>query len=106
MATVEAWYRDTLAYDDGRLQHVRAKLDGREFEPSPRHDITEALTVTASKDPDELHCAVEISGILSLRDEALARPGVLERILELGGGWRDDRLPGLTRPELLSIVAA
>jgi 2-polyprenyl-6-methoxyphenol hydroxylase-like FAD-dependent oxidoreductase len=106
MATVEPWYRDTLAYDDGRLEHIHAEIDGREFEPSPEYDITEALQVAASKDPEMLRCGLEISGVLTLRDEVLARPGVLERILELGGGWRDRRLPGLTRPELLSIVAA
>ncbi len=106
MATVEPWYRDTLAYDDGRLEHIHAEIDGREFEPNPEYDITEALQIAASKDPEMLRCALEISGIVTLRDEVLARPGVLEHVLELGSGWRDHRLPGLTRPELLSIVAA
>jgi len=106
MATVEPWYRDTLAYDDGRLEHIHAVIEGREFVASPEYEMTEALQVAASKEPDMLRCALDIAGVVALREEVLARPGVYERIVELGGGWRDERLPGPGRAELLAIVAA
>jgi hypothetical protein len=106
MTTVEPWYRDTLAYDDGWLERVNAQIEGRSFEPSPEYEISEALQIAASKDPDLLRCALDIAGVLALRDDVLSRPGVMERVHELGDGWSDERLPGPTRPELLSIVAA
>ena len=34
-----------------------------------------------------------------------AAPGFADKVVALGAGWRDERLPGPTRDELLSIVA-
>ncbi|HTD49271.1 MAG TPA: FAD-dependent oxidoreductase, partial [Acidimicrobiia bacterium] len=106
IATVEPWYRDMLAYDDGWLERVHAQIEGRSFVPSPEYEISEALQSAAGKDPDMLRCALDIAGVLVPRDEVLSRPGVVERVQELGAGWREERLPGPTRQELLSIVAA
>jgi hypothetical protein len=35
----------------------------------------------------------------------MACPGVLDKVMALGAGWRDEPLPAPSRGELLSIVA-
>ena len=94
MTTVEPWYRATLAFDEARLAEVDALLDGREFEPTPEFEMTKAAQVAAGKDPECLRALLEIVGALTLPEEVFARPGVFERVIELGSGWRDEQLPG------------
>jgi 2-polyprenyl-6-methoxyphenol hydroxylase-like FAD-dependent oxidoreductase len=101
MATAEPWYRSTLAFDESRLAEVDALLEGRPFEPTPAAEIGKALGVAAGKDPEMLRALLDIANVLSLPDEVFGRPGVFERVVELGGGWRDERLPGPSRDELV-----
>ncbi len=104
MATVEPWYRGTLAFDEGRLAEIDALLEGRPFEPAPEFEIGKALGVAAGKDPEMLRSILDIAGVLALPDEVFGRPGVFERAVELGSGWRDEQLPGPTRDELVALA--
>ena len=106
LETVEPWYRTTLAYDSARHEQVTASIEGRPFEPDPVYEMTMALTVAAMKDPEVMRAYFEIVGALTLPEEIMARPGMFERIIELGGGWRDEQLPGPSREELLATVGA
>jgi 2-polyprenyl-6-methoxyphenol hydroxylase-like FAD-dependent oxidoreductase len=103
-ATAEPWYRSTLAYDEGRLSEIEALLDGRVFEPAPDVEMTKAIQVAAGKDPEVLRAFLEIVNALTLPDELFARPGLFERVIELGNGWRDEQLPGPSREELVALV--
>ncbi len=104
MATVEPWYRGTLAFDDGRLAEIDALLEDRPFEPSPEYEITKMLQSAASKDPELLRAFIDLVGVLTLPEEVLDRPGTFERVAELGRGWRDERPPGPSRDELVALT--
>ncbi len=65
-----------------------------------------ALGVAARKDPEMLRSLLDLVGVLALPEEVMGRPGVFERVVELGSGWRDDPLPGPSREELLALVAS
>jgi 2-polyprenyl-6-methoxyphenol hydroxylase-like FAD-dependent oxidoreductase len=106
MRTAEPWYRATLAFDEARLAEVDALLEGRAFEPTPDVEVSKALQVAAGKDPEVLRALLEVVNALTIPEEVLARPGLFERVIELGSGWRDEQLPGPSREELVALVSA
>ncbi len=106
IATAEPWYRSTLAFDEGRLAEIDALVEERPLEPTPEFEIGKALGVAAGKDPEMLRALLDLAGVLALPEEVLGRPGVIERAVELGSGWRDEPLPGPSREELIALVAS
>jgi hypothetical protein len=106
METVEPWYRGTLSFDQGRLAQIHAEMDGNVFEPEPEYEMTMALMAATGKDPDMLRTFLDIAGVIKPPAEVFAAPGVFEKVIELGSGWRDEKLPGLNREELLAVVGA
>ncbi|HEX4777348.1 MAG TPA: FAD-dependent oxidoreductase [Acidimicrobiia bacterium] len=104
--TVEPWYRSTLAFDRHRLAEIDAAVEGVPYEPGdPEWELTHALEAAALHDGDVLRAFLSIASLVSLPDEAIARPGVLDKAIELGSGWRDEPLPGPDRPTLLATIA-
>ena len=102
---VEPWYRETVAGDRHRLAEIDALIDGGEYRPGdPRWEIGQALGNAAFKDPECLRGFVSIAMLLSRAADVAARPGMPEKIMALGGGWRDEPVLAPGRPELLSIV--
>ncbi|HWS44924.1 MAG TPA: FAD-dependent oxidoreductase, partial [Acidimicrobiia bacterium] len=107
LATVEPWYRGTLSFDRHRLADIDAGIAGEEYRPDdPAWEITNALADAAPKDPEVFRAFLRVVGVLALPEEVLARPGVLDKVIELGSGWRDAPFLGPSREELLAIVAA
>jgi hypothetical protein len=104
MATVEPWYRGTLSFDQGRLAQIHAEMAGKPFEPTPEYEMTMALQAAAGKDPEMLRTFLDIAGVIDAPEQVFARPGLFEKVIELGSGWRDERLPGMSREELLAVV--
>jgi 2-polyprenyl-6-methoxyphenol hydroxylase-like FAD-dependent oxidoreductase len=102
---VEPWYRSTLAYDRARLAEMEAEIDGREYKGDSMWDLNRALVSAASKDGEMLRARLRIAGLLQARDEVFATPGIVERVRELGAGWRDEPTFGPSRDELLAILA-
>lgn len=102
--SVEPWYRGTLAFDSARLDEIHCGLGGREFVPDPQYEITLALMSAAGKAPDTFRAAMKIVGMLETPEEMLAEPGIFERIVELGGGWRDEVPVGPRREELVAAI--
>jgi hypothetical protein len=43
--------------------------------------------------------------VLNRAADVTARPGLLDKVIALGAGWRDEPIPAPSRAELLSIVA-
>jgi 2-polyprenyl-6-methoxyphenol hydroxylase-like FAD-dependent oxidoreductase len=105
MASVEPWYRATLAFDAARLDEIHAGLEGREFQPDAQYEITLAMMSAAGKAPDTFRSAMQIVGVLRTPEEVFAEPGVFERVVELGSNWRNEVPVGPSREELLAAVA-
>jgi hypothetical protein len=104
--TVEPWYRDTLAGDRHRLAEIDALVGGGEYRPGdPGWEIGQALASAAFKDADCLRGFVSVAMVLSRAADVAARPGLLDKVIGLGAGWRDEPILGPSRAELLSIVA-
>jgi 2-polyprenyl-6-methoxyphenol hydroxylase-like FAD-dependent oxidoreductase len=103
---VEPWYRDTLTADRHRLAEIDALIDGGEYRPrDPGWELSQALSNAAFKDPDCLRAFVSVSMVLTRPADALARPGLADKVTALGGGWRDEPIPAPSRAGLLSAVA-
>ena len=106
-ASVEPWYRATLAFDRHRLAEMAAVADGSVYAPGdPSYEITKALGVASSQDPDALRAFMSIVGVLELPDVALARPGLMDKVIELGADWRDEPAIGPSRDELVALATA
>jgi hypothetical protein len=105
MATAEPWFRSTLAFDEGRLAEIDALLEDRPFEPTPEFEIGKALGTAAGKDPEMLRALLGTANVLTLPDEVIGRPGMFERVVELGSGWREEQLPGPNRDELVAFAS-
>jgi hypothetical protein len=87
------------------LAEIDGLLQGRPLEPTPESEIGKALGVAASKDPEMLRALLDLAGVLALPEEVFARPGVVERVIELGSDWRDEQLPGPSPDEIVALVA-
>jgi 2-polyprenyl-6-methoxyphenol hydroxylase-like FAD-dependent oxidoreductase len=103
--SVAPWYRSTLAYDRARLAEIEAELAGQPHEADPIWDLTRALTSAAGKDGEILRARLRIAGLLQGVDEVFSAPGVVERVIELGAGWRDEPTFGPDREQFLQAVA-
>jgi 2-polyprenyl-6-methoxyphenol hydroxylase-like FAD-dependent oxidoreductase len=104
--TVEPWYRDTLTADRHRLAEIDALIDGGEYRPrDPAWAMSRALANAAVKDPDCLRGFLSVTMLLSRAADVMARPGMLDKVMALGAGWREEPLPAPSRDKLLSIVA-
>ena len=102
---VKPWYDSTVAFDRNRLAEMGALAEHRPLgELPPDHEIGKALASAVLKDPDCFRAFLDIALVQSLPDAVLARPGLLEKIVELGGGWRDEPALGPDRDELVSLV--
>jgi hypothetical protein len=103
---VEPWYRDTVAADRHRLAEIDALIGGGEYRPpDPGWEISKALQSAAYQDPDCLRGFMSIVSLLSRPADVLARSGLLDKVLALGSGWRQEPVPAPSRAKLLSIVA-
>jgi len=102
--TVEPWYRTTLSFDSSRLAEIDAQIADQPFDPGPEYGVTLALQCAAGKDPEMLRALLKIVSVLELPEQVLGEPGVVDRVVELGSGWRDEPLPGPTREELLALL--
>jgi hypothetical protein len=104
-AEVGGWYDATLTFDRHRLAEMAAIADGRSYETDdPAFGITKAMQLAAERDPKVLRAFAAIAGVLDLPAVAVGRPGVLDKVIELGAGWRDEPSLGPDRAELVAIA--
>jgi 2-polyprenyl-6-methoxyphenol hydroxylase-like FAD-dependent oxidoreductase len=109
-ATEEAftpWYRATVAVDRARLSEIEAHRRGAEppAPADPAAAVRARFPVAAGRDPDLFRGLMEIVGCLTLPADVFARPGVVDRVLELTDADDVSRPPGPTRTELLELLA-
>jgi 2-polyprenyl-6-methoxyphenol hydroxylase-like FAD-dependent oxidoreductase len=105
-ASVEPWYRATVQFDRHRLAEIDAIIKGDTYAPDgPEWDMIQALNFAAGQDGDCLRALLSLFGLQRSPEQVLGAPGVFDKVISLGGGWRDAPRLGPDRAELLSIVA-
>jgi flavin-dependent dehydrogenase len=104
---VTPWYRNTIEIDRTRIAQVNALIEGRPApQPTdPRARIAKALLVAMMYDADLFRAAAEMRSLLALPQEVMARPGVVDRIMEVAGTHEAVMPPGPSREELLHMLA-
>jgi 2-polyprenyl-6-methoxyphenol hydroxylase-like FAD-dependent oxidoreductase len=102
---VQPWFDWTRRGDRHRLAQIDAGTKGREYRSNDAAwDMEEALRAVASKDPDLLRLYIRAIGVLEPLDQALATPGVVERIADLAADSQAEPVPAPGRDELVAIA--
>jgi hypothetical protein len=103
---VEPWYRMTLHYDRHRLAEIEAEIRGESYEPGDSQwEFTRRLQHAGGRDPDCLRAGLAVNFVLSTPDEALAQPGLIDKVMAGGSDWRDAPSMGIDREQLTAIAA-
>jgi hypothetical protein len=104
--TVEPWYRATLATDRHRLVEIESGIRGETYDPQDlQYQLEKALEAAVPQDPDCLRALLDIALVLRTPEEVFARPGLRDKILQLGSGWRETQPLGPTREQLLALAS-
>jgi flavin-dependent dehydrogenase len=102
---VEPWFTWTRFGDRHRLAEIEAGIRGEEYRPAdPAFEIERALSSAVARDPDCLRIFAGAALVLEPLDKALAAPGTVEKIMDLGAGWREDPIAAPARDELVGIA--
>ncbi len=105
--SVEPWYRATLATDRHRLAEIESGMRGGTYDPQDsEYELGKALRAAAGQDPDCLRAYLDIWLVLRPPGEVFARPGLRDKTLQLGSGWRDVEPLGPDREQLLALAAS
>jgi flavin-dependent dehydrogenase len=103
---VEPWYRATLASDRHRLGEIEAGILGEGYDsPDSAYQIERALGAVMLRDPECARAFLDIRLVLHTPADVLTRPGLRDKIIELGSGWRDEPSLGPTRKQILELVS-
>jgi 2-polyprenyl-6-methoxyphenol hydroxylase-like FAD-dependent oxidoreductase len=106
-AQLTPWYRAQRTADRARLAEIDALRAGVD-PPAPRDPeavLRAALQVAMVHDADVFRAALEMIGCLALPRDVLARPGLVDRILEVARAQEPVTAPGPGREELVRLVA-
>jgi 2-polyprenyl-6-methoxyphenol hydroxylase-like FAD-dependent oxidoreductase len=103
---VEPIYRATVWYDRHRLAEVDSDVAGAPYRPDDqRWTMNKALFAASLADPGLARDLASIGGLLATPDQVFSRPGVVQRVLELGAAAPQYPLPGPSRADLLAATA-
>jgi 2-polyprenyl-6-methoxyphenol hydroxylase-like FAD-dependent oxidoreductase len=101
------WYRATTQLDRHRAAQVAAVVEARAPAPGPASPAARAMAdfMTAMPlDPDIFRAFLEMTYVLALPEEILARPGFAERVREVAGDRTPSPPPGPSRSDLLAML--
>ncbi|GAB2665448.1 NAD(P)/FAD-dependent oxidoreductase [Nocardia goodfellowii] len=105
--TLGPLHQGTAAWDLHRLAQIDGEMAGVPYETDdPEWALRQALEVAKLADPDVLRAFGDVGSLLTGPDEALARPGVLDRAIQLGTGAARYPEAGPSRAELLAVLGA
>jgi hypothetical protein len=65
-----------------------------------------ALNDAFAKDPECMRASFDIRFVLRTPGGVFARPGLRDKVLQLGSRWRDEPALGPNREQLLAMVFA
>jgi 2-polyprenyl-6-methoxyphenol hydroxylase-like FAD-dependent oxidoreductase len=100
------WYRATVATDRARLAEIDALRSGSASPPPPdgAGAVRARLPIAATRDADVYRTFLEVVGCLTHPAEVFARPGLVDRVVELVDPKNVPPPPGPTRAELLQLL--
>jgi flavin-dependent dehydrogenase len=102
---VEPWFMWTRFEDRHRLAEIDSLIAGKRYEPGDeRWELEQALASAVTKDPDLPRTFLRAAFVLDPLHEALAAPGMSERVMELGADWRNEPVLAPPRDELVAIA--
>ena len=102
---VAPWFFWTRFEDRHRLAEIDSLIAGEPYEPGDRRwELEKALSVAVMKDSDLLRAFFRAAFVLDPLDEAMAAPGISERVMKLGADWREESVPAPPREELVAIA--
>jgi 2-polyprenyl-6-methoxyphenol hydroxylase-like FAD-dependent oxidoreductase len=103
---LDPWHQATREIDRGRIEEMRAAIDGRELVATPEGQIAAALAGAGAFDEDAVRWFAELATCLTLPTELFSRPGVFDRVLELAPLVPPPAAYGPDRRQLLDLVTA
>ncbi len=102
---IQPWFEWTRSGDRHRLAQIEAGIRGDDYRPAdPGWETQQALASATAKDPDCLRTFIRAGFVLDPLDEALSTPGTVEKIMDLGGNWRDEPVPAPGREDLVALA--
>lgn len=103
---VKLWYRDTIMFDRARVAQINALIEGRPgpVPTDPVARIRSAFPVAMRHDADVFRAWIEVTSLIALPEEVMARPGLPDRIMEVAAGHDAIPPPGPSRGELLRML--
>jgi 2-polyprenyl-6-methoxyphenol hydroxylase-like FAD-dependent oxidoreductase len=106
-ARVTPWYRHTIEIDRARAARIEAAIGGRPVpEPTdPATRVRNALMIATRYDADLFRAFVEMMSLLTCPHEVMARPGLIDTIMEVARGHDAVAPPGPSRAETLRMLA-
>jgi 2-polyprenyl-6-methoxyphenol hydroxylase-like FAD-dependent oxidoreductase len=105
-ARVAPFVRDTLHFDRHRLAQIDAHCEGRAYETDDQEWVLgQALAAASGQDPDLLRGLLDTASLYERAADVLARPGMAERVMALGGAPGAGALPGPSHAELVTLLA-
>jgi len=103
-AAITPWYRATLAFDRHRLAEIDGDIEAAPYRSAdPAWAMTKAMYAASLRDPDVLRGHASIVSLLAMPQEALAEPGLVEKVVSLGANA--PRYPA-SGPRHQDVVAA
>ncbi|MBC2904688.1 FAD-dependent oxidoreductase [Streptomyces cupreus] len=104
---LEPIWRGSLNWDEHRLAEIDAEIRGESYTTDDGDwNLRSMLDAVRLRDPWVLRSYAEVGCMLAGPAEVLARPGLVERISELGAGGPCYAYPGLDRVQLLATIEA
>lgn len=99
---VDPWYDATLAFDRARLGEMEAQRRGEPFDADPGYAIARTMGQLSLTDLEVFRGFAGVMSLLERAEEAMARPGLFDRVLELAPTATTP--PGPDRSELVAVV--
>jgi 2-polyprenyl-6-methoxyphenol hydroxylase-like FAD-dependent oxidoreductase len=106
-ARITPWYRSTVGFDRARKERIDAVIEGRPARGPTGEGAAgqAAFFVAMLHDADVFRAFMESIAMLALPEEALARPGLSDRVRSAAEGREAVAPPGPSRDKLLRELA-
>ena len=107
--TVGPYVRDTLTFDEHRLNEIEAVIAGTQYATDdPSYHLGRALNAAAFADRELLRLYLDVVSVHARGVDVLSQPGIAERVIPFGAGLDAGPMPyvGPDRDELVSLLRA
>ncbi|WP_328356274.1 FAD-dependent oxidoreductase [Streptomyces sp. NBC_00445] len=99
-------WENITAWDRHRLAEIDAEMRGEAYSTDDNDwNMDVALNIARSKDPAIVRGLSDVGSLLATAEEALVKPGLAQKAVELAAGASRYPGPGPTRRELLAALA-